>query len=304
MKKVSLLLAVILTIALLLSACGGGAAPNMNYDAGMSNEGFDIAADSDSLKESPTYGDVGSDIYTDESNKIIRTANLTIQSTEFDAAVDALNKLTEQHGGYYESAEVSGGGYYDKYASRTAYFRVRVPKENYAAFKSGTGGIGHVYSISESTDDVGETYYDTEARLQTLTVKRDRLLALLEEAEKMEDILYLEDALAEVQYQIDAHTATLRKYDSLIDYSTFVIRLNEVVVIKDDPGVKESFGAQLLASFKSGLTGFVNGLGDFTLWFARNLMGIIIFAAIVVAAVFVGRGIVRKRRARTQKKDQ
>ena len=297
MKKGSLLIALFLVFALVLSACGG-TADNMGSGAAPEWGDMNGFADSDSLKESPTYGEVGNDIYTNENNKIIRTASLTIQSTEFDAAIEALNKLAEQYGGYYESAEVSSGGYFDKYAARTAYFVVRIPKEHFTAFKNGTSGIGHIFSISESTEDVGETYYDTEARLQTLTVKRDRLLALLEEATKMEDILYLEDALAEVQYQIDSHTATLRKYDSLIDYSTFKIHLNEVREIVEEPGVKESFGSRLLLSLKTGFSNFLEGMQNFILWFARNLMGIIIFAAVVVAAVLLGRVYVKKRSAK------
>ena len=297
MKKSSLLIALFLSFALILSACGG-AADSMGSEVSPDWGDVNGSADSDSLKEFPTYGEVGSDIYTDENNKIIRSASLTIQSTEFDAAIEALNKLTEQYDGYYESAEVSGGGYFDKYAARTAYFVVRVPKEQFTAFKNGTGGIGHIYSISESTEDVGEVYYDTEARLQTLTVKRDRLLALLEEAEKMEDILYLEDALAEVQYQIDSHTATLRKYDSLIDYSTFKIHLNEVREIVEEPGVKESFGSRLLVSLKTGFSDFLEGMQSFILWFARNLMGIIIFAAAAVAVILLGRVHMKKRSAK------
>ena len=296
MKRKSLLLAIILILTILLTACGSSA----SYEA------------NDMMAEAPSYGTSSggglkgevespfyeSDIYTSDSNKIIRTANLTIQTTEFDAAVEALNKLTGEQGGYFETAEVEGGGYYDKYARRSAYYVVRVPKENFVAFRDGTGSIGHVYSISESTQDVGETYYDTEARLATLTTKRDRLLALLEKAEVMEDIISLENALADVQYEIDKHTATLRKYDSLIGYSTFYIRLNEVVEVSNEPSVKESFGSRFIASLKAGFEDFDEGLQNFAIWFARNLIGLIIFVAIVIVVIVVCRRQVRRRRAR------
>ena len=241
-----------------------------------------------------------SGIYNDENNKIIRTANLTIQTTEFDSSIEALNRLTEENSGYYENAEVDSGSYYNQKANRSAYYVVRVPKENFVAFRDGTGGIGHVYSIYESTQDVGETYYDTEARLETLTTKRDRLLALLEKAEEMEDIISLENALADVQYQIDQHTATLRKYDSLIGYSTFYIRINEVTKISEEPAVTETFGSKFVSSLKKGFAEFGEGVQDFAIWFARNLIGIIIFAAIVVAAVFIVRRQVRRRRAKNK----
>ena len=84
----------------------------------------------------------------------------------------------------------------------------------------------------------------------------------------------------------------------MIGYSTFYIRLNEVVEITEDPGVKESFGSKFVSSLKRGFEDFGEGLQNFAIWFARNLMGIIIFAAVVVVVVIVACRIVRRRRAR------
>lgn len=298
MKRKSLLLAIFLALVLLLSACGGGARMEMNDAAVTYPQESYGTADSNGLKSELSGSISDSDIYSSDSNKIIRRAELTIQTTAFDDAMAALDQLTAEQGGWYETAEVAGGGYYSKNAARSAYYVVRIPKGNFVAFRDGAGGIGHIYSISENTQDVGETYYDTEARLATLTTKRDRLLALLEKAEEMDDIISLENALADVQYEIDAHTATLRKYDSLIDYSTFCIHLDEVVEVTDEPSVKESFGSRFGASLKAGFADFGEGVENFAIWFARNLIGIMIFAAIVVTVVLLIRRGVKRRRDR------
>ena len=306
MKKISLILAILLTLAIVLTGCGNsGSSANMKTESDMMSQGAPMEAPSadgyyaGGVKDSvSTESSTSSDIYANDNNKIIRRASLTIQTTEFNTAVEALNRLTQENGGYYETAEVESGGYYNQYASRSAYYVVRIPRENFVAFRDGTGGIGHVYNISESSQDVGEVYYDTEARLKTLETKRDRLLALLEKAEKMEDIISLENALADVQYEIDSHTSTLRKYDSLIGYSTFTIRLNEVVEITEEPGVKESFGSKFVSNLKRGFAEFGESVQDFAIWFARNLMGIIMFVIVVVVVVIVVRRIVRRRRAR------
>lgn len=305
MKKISLLLAIVLCLALVLSGCGASSnsmtevyAPSAPAPSSAPMEAPDYSYTGGIKGSADSSYDGSADIYNNSSNKIIRTANLTIQTTEFDAAVSALNQLTNEQGGYFETAEVQSGGYYNKYASRSAYYVVRVPKENFVAFRDGTSGIGHISNISENAQDVGETYYDTEARLNTLTTKRDRLLELLEKADVMEDIITLENALADVQYQIDMHTATLRKYDSLIGYSTFYIRLNEVEKIAEQPSVKESFGSKFMANLKKGFENFGDGVQDFAIWFARNLIGIIIFAAIVVAVVLIVRKEIRRHRSK------
>ncbi len=245
---------------------------------------------------------VDSSIYSDPSAKIIRTARMTIQTLDFEKSITDLAALTENHGGYYETAQIESGGYYNQNARRSAYYVVRIPKENFVAFRDAIGSVGYVYSATEDTQDVGEDYYDTEARLETLTTKRERLLALLDKAELMEDIISLESALADVQYEIDMHTSTLRKYDSLIDYSTFTINLDEVVKIDEEPGPQESFGAKLLDSLKDGWSDFVDGLQDFAFWFARNVITLVILAMIVVIVIKVVFVIRKKRRSKT--KDQ
>ena len=308
MKKKSLFLALFLIFTLLLTACGAANSGMSADKAGMQiapaasanpsesiiyDKNYGISSDGSYL-ETPTQGE----IYNNDSNKIIRTADITIQTTEFDAAVESLNHLTQNMGGYYETAKVESGGYYNQYANRSAYFVVRIPRENFTAFRDSTGSIGHVRSLSESSQDVGESYYDTEARLNTLTTKRDRLLSLLEKAGKMEDIITLENALADVQYQIDMYTSTLRKYDSLIGYSTFRISLNEVIEISNEPSEKESFGSKFISNLKKGFKEFGEAVQDFAIWFARNLIGVMIFVAVVIVIVVVVRRALRRRRAR------
>lgn len=307
-KTTALLLTVLLLLALVLTGCGGSSKASMDNASGsaamapgsVAETGkWDLAGDL-GFSEAPSDGFLypSSDIYTDPNAKIIRTADLTIQTTEFDQAMAALAALTEEMGGYYESARADGGGYYDRYANRTADYVVRIPKENFNAFRDKVGEVGHLYSILESVDDVGEIYYDTEARLATLETKRERLLALLEKAELMEDIISLENALAEVQYEIDMHTTTLRKYDSLIDYSTFNIYLIEVVKVSTEPTVQDGFFTKLGASFMSGLEGFGEGLQSFALWLARNIITLVILAAIVVIVVKIILNQRKKRRNR------
>lgn len=312
MKKKVFLPALMLALAVFMSSCGSvktsnsadmmvmpSSAPSMEYtEVGKEYDNAFAAEDF-------TDGGIESPIYNDPNAKVIRTASLTIQTTEFEDAVAALARLTEEKGGYYESARVDGGGVYDQYARRTGYYVIRIPKENYLAFRNATGTIGHVYSITEETVDVGESYYDTEARLATLKTKHERLLSLLEKAENMEDIISLESALADVQYQIDMHSSTLRKYDSLIGFSTFTVWLEEVVKISNEPGVKESFGSRLVSSLKSGFEAFGTGIENFALWLARNLIGVILFLGIAGAvAAVVYKKAVRRRKKKENKTDQ
>lgn len=315
-KKLALALSFLLIFTLAFTACGAkankevsdSASADVFYDAPQASAPIEkVEAEFDSSMSQngmatedsmDYYQSVDSAIYTDPNAKIIRTAQLTIQTVEFDQSVAALAELTEKLGGYYETAQVDGGSYYNQYANRSAYFVVRVPKENFVAFRNAVSNVGYLHSINEDTRNVGEEYYDTEARLATLETKRERLLALLDKAELMEDIISLESALADVQYQIDMYSTTLRKYDSLIDYSTFTIHMNEVVEIKEDPGPQESFGTKLMASLKDGFSDFADAMESFAYWFARNIITLVILVIIIVVVVKVILWRRKKRRSR------
>lgn len=301
MKKIS---AFLLTFLLIVSLAACGSA-SKSTDASSYNGSIMESATMDQMapaednglySSSTAFSQADSEVYSDPNAKIIRSANITIQTLDFDSSVTALAGLTEQYGGYYETAQIENGSYSKPSAQRYAYYVVRVPSESYVAFRDSVGEVGYVYSAEESSVNVGEEYYDTEARLDTLTTKRERLLALLDKAELMEDIIDLENALADVQYEIDMHTSTLRKYDSLIGYSTFTISLEEVRRIDDTPTVQESFGSRLLASLKAGWVGFTDGLESFALWLARNVITLVILAVIVVIIIKIVRVVRRKRR--------
>lgn len=330
MKKFSFLLAIILVFSFVLAGCGA-AKSDAAYDrvemskpmeaapaASAAPSYFGFASDMKdevvteemetavNKQESITAADGGalSDaIYENPENKIIRSAYLTVQTTEFEQSIAALNALTAQFNGYYETSEVSSGYIFDNYANRSAYYVVRIPREHFSAFRDSTGTIGHVSSLNENNQDVGEVYYDTEARLATLTTKRDRLLALLEKAELMEDIIALESALADVQYQIDDHTGSLRRYDSLINYSTFTVSIQEVEEIVEKPAVTQTFGEKLLSNLKSGAQSFVRSLQRFAYSVARNLIGIVIFFAIAAAVILFARSRVRRIKAKRNAKN-
>lgn len=301
MKKFS---AILLTCFLMISLAACGSA-SKSTDASSYNGSIMESATMDQMapssndglySSSTAFAQGDSAVYSDPNAKIIRSASMTIQTLDFDSSVTALASLTEQYGGYYETAQIENGSYSNQYTQRYAYYVVRVPSEHYVAFRDSIGDVGYVYSAEESSVNVGEEYYDTETRLETLKTKQERLLALLDKAELMEDIIDLENALADVQYEIDMHTSTLRKYDSLIGYSTFTISLDEVRRIDDTPTVQESFGSRLLASLKSGWVGFTEGLESFALWLARNIITLVILAVIVIVVIKVVCVVRRKRR--------
>ena len=178
----------------------------------------------------------------------------------------SLDQAVSGMGGRYESRTLHQQGSY-----RSLCCTVRVPSEKFRLFLDEAGTVGHVTYRSEYTEDVGEAYYDSEARLATQRTKLERLQKLLEEAAGLEDIILLEQALSETELQIE--------YDSLIGYSTVNITLGEVYRLTTDEEVVQSFPQRLAAAFGTGLRRGAEGLEELTIAVASNWVGILVFAA-------------------------
>lgn len=303
MKKHSLLLATVFLACLLLSSCGasgGTGAPAAPHGdtipyGGWDGEAMDLGEGPGLSPSAQPQTESGGGVYRNENAKIIRTAQLALQTTDFDHAYQTLDKLVQETGGYYESAETSGGGYYDQGGSRSGSFIIRVPKGQFDPFLDSVGGVGHVISARESSEDIGSAYFDTEAHLKTLRIKQERLQSLLEQAATMEDIISLENALAEVEYEIEQNSSQLRRYDSLVDYATIHLSIDEVYRISEQTGETAGLGARIAAAFTGGMTSFADGLGNFAVWCAYHLIGILFSLAVAVVAAIV---LLRVRRAK------
>lgn len=301
------------TLMLVLAGCGGSngmgsgatARPSGTATAGDSNGYWDMGVSGDYAPEAPSAPSEetsGGSIYQNPGAKLIRRAEFSIQTEQFDESVAALNQLTADCGGYFETASIYGGGRRDANANRWGEYVVRVPAEKYDQFFSGAGELGYVTGRSENSEDVGERYYDTEARLKTQRTKQERLLALLERAESMEDIISLESALSEVEYQIEQYSSTLNRYDALISFSTFTIRLNEVGQVTQEVGETASLLTRMAAGVQSSFRGLVRGGRDFLIWVSYNLFLVLILAAVVATGVVVGKRKVKTARKRSDKK--
>lgn len=288
-------------LALSVSACGGsGAVNNMSstseapmakeegvyqedFDGGLSNGG--IAMDSaETAPETPAEGQT----QAEREEKVIYTASLELETTEFDRSAAALEQLAGDLGGYFENSSVGdrGGGY------RWADYTVRVPSEQYHAFLNRAGELCHETWRDTNRQNISEVYYDTAGRLKTQQIKLERLQALLAEADNMADIITIESAISETEWMIEDLSGTLRHYDGQVDYATVQISLREVYRLSNVDEPAESFAGRLGRAFSNGLHTFGSTLEELAVALAYGWVWVLLAAA----AVFVVVRVVRRRR--------
>ncbi len=236
----------------------------------------------------------------DAERKIIKTFDIGSETKDFDAAVDSLNALISENGGYVESSSSSNKSLNNKSDSYTrhATYKIRIPAEKAEAFVGSVGSLFNITSNKSYVEDISETYYSVEARLEELKVERDSLMQVLEQPETAKDYdlwLTVNQRLSEVRQQIAVYQGQINRYDSQVAYSTVNLSINEVIHFTE-VSENRSFGSRLGAAFREGWSNFAVGLQDFIIWFAEALPVLILLGAIVTGVVLIIRAVRKKKK--------
>ena len=192
----------------------------------------------------------GESAHAAESSKIIYTANLTLESKDYDAARVALDAALAEAGGYMESSDE----YANSGSRRSLSLTLRVPQENYESFLAAVAATGNVTYKSQQAEDVTTQYMDIEARLDSLKEQRARLQELKASADNLSDLLQIESSLSDVQYQLESYQSQLDWYSRQVECCTVYLSLEEVQTYTP---VEEGFGSRIQNALREGWSGFV-----------------------------------------------
>lgn len=235
-----------------------------------------------------------------DPEKIIYSADATVETTEFEQTLEKLEALVRQFGGFVESSSINGSNYYSQsrgYANnRSAYYTVRIPAERFQELMGSLSTLGNVPYSSVYTENITSRYYDVQARLTAYQTQEQRLLEMMEQAETVSDLIVIEDRLTELRYEIESLQSTLNNWDRRVSYSSVTVTVSEVSVYT--PEARLTYGQRLVLAVRSGLKSTGDFFSDFLLWFLEALPALVILAVIVIVVVVLIRRGSKKRRAR------
>ena len=231
---------------------------------------------------------------SDFKKKEIKTANLNIETKDFEKDSEKIQSLCEKNGGYVENSTISGGG--RSTANLRANYTFRIPQSNLNTFLTEMKDGFTITYQSMGTEDISYSYYDTEARLESLRIQQKRLNELLEEAKGLEDIILLNQQLSDVEYQIDSLTGTIKRWDDQVDYSTVYV---DIISLSDlDLGKSEtSFGTRIRNGWDSSLH-LMKNIGEWFIIAFIFLLPYLLIAGIITGTILF---IVRRKKKSRKK---
>lgn len=216
---------------------------------------------------------------------IIRTVsiNLTVDSVADGATW--IRDLALRKGGFVFSSNT-----YVRDESEFAQMTIRVPSNELDSTMQELREhqlVVQVDSEESTSQDVSQEYVDNESRLEALEETQRRFLALLSEADDVEEILRIEAELTDIRSQIETIKGRQNYLDQMTAFSTVTITLHtageDIEEIEED---EDGFIARVFGDSWDSASGVIEGILAATVTVGIIGLAILPFAAI---AYFIAR---------------
>lgn len=312
MKRIAAAAVGLMCTISLLTGCGGSASGSSNaradsapamateeayeeeYAAATYDEAYDMAesgsSEEKSASDSPDVQPDQEAAFTEE--KLVYTAYMTIQTLTFKESSDYVRGKITEFGGIIEEESTYDNNnrwyyYEDKnWGTLTTNLTVRVPSANYKAFLTSLEGAGgKIVNQSQSVQNITKRYNDQSILIESLKTQEERLLDMMEKAETVEDMIYIEQRLSEVQTELNQAKNVLSGMDTDVAYSTIHLTLEEVVRY-ESRNVETTFGDRLMNTIEDSWDSFLGFLESF-LFFLIYLFPMACLALIVFLIIFL-----------------
>ncbi|HZK24148.1 MAG TPA: DUF4349 domain-containing protein [Oscillospiraceae bacterium] len=278
----------LVVILLILAGCsaGRGTSDNAVGEGGMAG-----APEENFGKEAQERADADGSLGEAEQ-KLIRTASLLLDVEVLDDAIETVSVIVKGVDGFIAKSNVYGAA-----ENRSAELTLRLPAQQLDAVLDEIKTMGTVRRSSTGSNDVTLQYVDLEARIRNLSRQEERLLDVLAQASTVEDILRVEQELARIRGELEAHTAEFRYLKDRVDYATADVFLYETSTASSTITTTGLTGV-----WQRGSTGFIKsinamltGLGNLLVFLFTSLPYLSIFALIGVPIFLLVRKFMANR---------
>ncbi|SRR6266542_1206047 len=280
---------------LFLAACSGGAATSAGGSsasrpaAGAPEVGLKAQPPAAAPADQSTSNNVPVPQAFDPDRALILTASIAMRATDPWAISDKAQQIATSLGGDVMGLTQSGTK-----DDRVANLTLRVPADRFNdALRQLRGLDAEVVSSSVDGKDVTDQFVDLKARLAAKQSEEQRYIALLARADKIDDILKIDQSLSVVRTQIEQLTGQINSISARTKYSTITVAITPASAVTS-PDAKPAWDpGRTVAQAIAALAVLLRAGADLAIW-------LLVFGWIPLLALAVALGLTRARRpART-----
>jgi len=215
---------------------------------------------------------------------VIQDTGLSLQVKDVTKTINEIEESTKSFGGFLISSHLS-----KPEGAASGNISVRVPedkrKEAMTAYKNMA-----VKVVSESVNgkDVTDQYTDLEAQLEVLNKTKIKYEEILQKAEKVTDLMSVQQQLTNLQSQIDNLKGQQKYFEQSAKLSKITIYLSTDELALPYAPTNEWRPTVIFKEAVRSLVGVIRSIGSLIIW-------IIVFIPIIVPALLIIRFIKRKK---------
>lgn len=246
------------------------------------------------------------------ARKLIVTKNFDVETKEFDSLLVTIESKAASLGGYIEYSSIGGNGtsvpvkpvedtddlyyekkeyYYNDTTGRTANYVIRIPADKLSSFTDAVKSVCNVVSESMSTEDITLQYVDTDARRIALETEQKRLIEMMDQAETVDEMIQVENALTDVNSELQKIQSQLKVYDNQVAYSTVNISITETAEYTEQT-TGLSWGERIAKGFQNGSSEFVRNFQNLVIAIASNFLMVIYWLVIIILILILIRFLI------------
>ncbi|MGW1012893.1 DUF4349 domain-containing protein [Streptomyces termitum] len=209
-------------LALTVAGCGADGDRGANGKAAVATGGSDAAGSSGSSGSSAAPAKNGA-AAPEAARQLVRTASLSLEVKEVARSAGDVRREVVAAGGRVESENTARPDGRPPVSTLV----LRVPQDRYDALLDRLAGAGTLLSREASAQDVTDQVVDAQSRIATQRASVARVRALMDRAERLEDVVALESELSRRQADLEALLARQASLKDRTSLATITVNLRE-----------------------------------------------------------------------------
>jgi hypothetical protein len=219
------------------------------------------------------------------NRKVVTNSNFSLLVKNVTETIDKIKAQTLLVSGYMVNSYITSSEY-----GETANIQIRIPSDKVEEFSKYMRTLA-VKVVSENIDghDITDQYMDIERRLSDLEAQRVRMQTILDKATTVSEMLEVQNALFQIQDQIDSYKGQLLYMDGTTETSLLTIYVSTdelgLPYTPAKPWVPEAIFKQAVRS----LVGTLQKIGTLAIW-------TVVFSPLILTVYVVVKVVKRIRR--------